>query len=227
MLQALDHVVMLKSLSFLLLFASCSLFRVEPTLDTMDKQKLLEAVKVTGEGRGRLNLGESHYVFGVDSVLNEHKDWILAVQIPLHGEEVMIMNNLRRESFPNEERETFELRMTNEFKKLGLDKKMGSDEFLYEIRSLLRFVLSPELGLERNCVPQKEVLFCHQDGHRYRVRTEKKLFFIEKILKQNYVLQIVAKNLTNTFFSQTNIMIDFSSSEKGQSPSSFSMEFFW
>ncbi len=193
----------------------------------MDKKKLLEAVRVTGEGKGRLTFGESTYVFGVDSILNQEKDWILAVQIPLHGEEVMIMNDLRRESFPNEERETFELRMAKEFKRLGLDKKMGSDEFLYEIRSLLRFVLAPELGLQRSCALRGKDLICEQGNHHYRIRTERKHFFIEKMPQHDYFLQIVAKNLTHSFFSQTDINIHFGKTQEGQASPSFSMEFFW
>lgn len=216
---------MFKHMALLFFVSSCALFRGEPSLESIDKAKLLEAVKVTGEGKGRLTLGDSQYLFGVDSVLNEDKDWVLAVQIPLHGEEVMILHDLKKVSIDNEETETFELRIAREFKRLKI--QLSSEEFLEEMRSLIRFILARELDIKRDCVPQKDTLVCKQDGEIYTIRTEKEEFRIEKILQKNFVLQVVAKNLTKSFFNRTDILLHSSSSKNLNKSSSFSMEFFW
>src|SRR4051812_39014836 len=99
---------MLKIMALLLLVSSCSLFKPNKTLHSSDAEKLLDSVKMTGEGRGRLTLGQSQYVFSVDSILKDDFDWILAVAIPLHGEEVMILPDLRKSQVANEETESFE-----------------------------------------------------------------------------------------------------------------------
>src|SRR5690606_24442986 len=140
-----DHVLMLiRILPMLILFSSCALFQGEPSLLDTDKVSLLTSIKFVGEGRRRLPLGQSHYLCGVDSCRNENSDWVLAVQIPLHGEEAMILPNLKQKIQPNQEVESFEERISDEFKKRKLDKSVTPKIFVREMRSLIRFVLAPE-----------------------------------------------------------------------------------
>lgn len=218
---------MFKHMALLFFLTSCALFRGQPSLDSIDKEKLLDSVKITGEGKGRLTLEQSSYVFGVDSVLNEDKDWILAVEIPLHGEEVMILPDLKQAKISDEETESFELRIEREFKRIGIHRKLSSEKFLSEMRSLVRFVLAKELGKKPVCVAQKEVAECSFDDEKFQLRTESDKFFIEKKLDNEFVLQLVAKNLTKSFFEQTDILLLSKSDESLKKPSSFSMEFFW
>lgn len=218
---------MFKHMALLFFLASCALFRGQPSLESRDKEKLLNAVKITGEGKGRLTLENSSYVFGVDSVLNESQDWIMAVQIPLHGEEVMILPDLKQTKIKNEETESFELRIKSEFKRIGISKKLSSETFITEMRSMVRFVLAEQLGKKRVCVPQKDVMECSLEGDKFQVRTQDDKFFIEKTLNEEFDLQLVAKNLTKSFFEQTDILLLSKSNQSLKKPSSFSMEFFW
>ena len=187
----------------------------------MNKEELLDAVKLTGEGRGRLTLGQAQYVFGVDSVLNENRDWIMAVQIPLHGEEVMILPDLTKRSIKNEEMESFEERIENEFRRLEIRKIMTGEEFLQEMRSVIRFVLTKEWGGKRDCAPQDEDFICQLDGENFLISTRDKEFIIKKSLKKGVSLEIVARNLTKPFFQRTDILL------YSQDKSAFSMELFW
>jgi hypothetical protein len=219
---------MLKHMALLFLISSCALLRDEPSLSTMDKEKLLDAVKLTGEGRGRLTLGESQYVFGVDSVLNEGQDWILAVQIPLHGEEVMILRDLKESLPQDEETESFEERIGKELQSLKLHKKITGQKFISEMRTALRFILSPQWGKKRDCVAQQSGLLCELDGEKFIVSATEKELTIKKLFSEEMNLQIVAKNLTKSFFAQTNILLHSEGSESDKKKkSSFSMEFFW
>ena len=214
-------------MAFLFLISSCALFKVQPNLTTMDKEKLLDSVKLTGEGRGRLTFAEAQYVFEVDSVLNNSQDWIMAVQIPLHGEEVMIFSDLKLVEVEKKETDSFEERIDREFKHLKFNKSITSSELLDEMRSLIRFVLSPQWGKKRSCAAQNDDLMCELDGEKYLIRTSTKEFFIKKSLGEGKSLQLVAKNLTESFFRQTDILLHLNESSPDMKGSSFSMEFFW
>jgi len=218
---------MLKIMALLFLVSSCSLFRTAPSLKSKDTEKLLDSVKMTGEGRGRLTLGQSQYVFSVDSVLNENFDWILAVAIPLHGEEVMILPDLRKTQVSDEETESFEERIEKEFQRLKLHDKLTSQQFLKELRTLIRFGLAKKLGLERDCKAQQMEFVCVLDGEKFMVEVTEKDLNINKSLGGQNKLQLVAKNLTDSFFEQTDIRLYSDEKEMQKKTSSFSLELFW
>ena len=218
---------MLKNMALLFLVASCSLFKSAPTLKSQDTEKLLDAVQMTGEGRGRLTLGQSQYVFSVDSILKEDFDWILAVTIPLHGEEVMILPDLRQSQIADEETESFEERIEKEFQRLKLNKKLTSEQFLKELRSLIRFGLAKKLGLNRNCKAQQTEFVCDLNGEKFTVNVTDKELNINKSLGEEKRLQLVAKNLTDSFFAQTDIRLYSDEAEFQKKTSSFSLELFW
>lgn len=218
---------MLKIMALLFLVSSCSLFRASPSLKSKDTEKLLDSVKMTGEGRGRLTLGQSQYVFSVDSILNENFDWILAVTIPLHGEEVMILPDLRQSQISNDETESFEERIEKEFQRLKLNNKLTSQQFLKELRTLIRFGLAKKLGLNRNCKAQQMEFVCELDGEKFVIEVTEKVFNINKSLGTQSKLQLVAKNLTDSFFEQTDIRLYSNEKDLQNKTSSFSLELFW
>lgn len=219
---------MLKIMALLFFVSSCSLFKTAPSLKSQDTEKLLDAVRMTGEGRGRLTLGQSQYVFSVDSVLKEDNfDWILAVAIPLHGEEVMILPDLRKSQLIDEETESFEERIENEFQRLKLNEKLTSQQFLKELRTLIRFGLAKKLGLVRDCKAQQMEFICSLDGDKFEIVVLDKELNINKSLGPQNRIQLVAKNLTDSFFTQTDIRLYSNEKEMVQKTSSFSLELFW
>lgn len=213
----------LKHMTFLFFFASCT------TLSHLQKDpvKLIDSVRLTGEGKGRLTLGSSQYLFGVDSVLKDNFDWILAVSIPLHGEEVMILPNLKDKVATNEETGSFEERIRMEFKRLKLSNELSSKKFLEELRALVRFNLSSSWGQKRDCKAQQSETVCEFDGEKYVLTTSKAEFSITKFLDQEKSLVLSGKNLTESFFKQTDIRLYTNHAEREKKQSSFSLELFW
>lgn len=215
-------------LKFVVLFllVSCSVFRAAPTLESFDQSKLLEAVRVTGEGRGRLTLGDSQYVFSVDSILKDD-DWIFAVTIPLHGEEVMILPELTKSQIPEQESESFEERIGKEFQRLKLNRILTSKAFIAELRSMVRLVQSNALGLTPVCELRQNNSICTLEQMSYELLTAGKEFIIKKSLGQGKSLQLVAKNLRDASFAQTQIRLYLSEAEQQQGNGQFSLELFW
>lgn len=214
-------------MAFLFFLTSCALFKGQSSLVDMDKLKLLDAVQLTGEGRGRLSLGQSQYVFGFDSIFKENFDWILAVQIPLHGEEVMILPDLKSVRSHHDEMESFEERISSEFSKLKLNKKISAKVFIQELRGLVRFNFGPEWGGKRNCKPQQNDLLCELDGEMFLVSATEKQFFITKFLKDGGSIVLTAQNLTESFFAQTDIRLYTNAQDSSQKNSIFALELFW
>lgn len=219
--------MLIKQMTLLFLLASCAIFKGRPTLKNQDPEKLLASVKILGEGTGRLGLGQSSYLFSVDSILKENHDWILAVTIPLHGEEVMIFPNLKQRDATEGEMQSFEQRIKRDFQKVGLNKIVTTEEFLKALRSLIRFNLAPSWGLKRSCNTHHNHLICELDGEEFKVSTTDREINISKSLGQGRMLQLDAKNLTDSFFEQTDIRLYSNEADSAKKNSSFSLELFW
>lgn len=219
--------MMIRILPLLFLITSCALFKSEPNLLSKDKMELLNSIKLIGEGRGRIALGESNYVFGVDSFLKENTDWVLAVQIPLQGEEALILPNLKQKIQPQHEIESFEERITDEFKKRKLDRSVSSKTFIKEMRSLVRFVLAPEWGKKHNCEERQSELFCDLDGEKFHIVIEEKEISIIRPLGEKKFLVLSGRNLTKSIFAQTDIRLYTNGMDRKKKNSSFSLELFW
>ena len=217
----------LKYLTIFFLLTSCALFKRGPDLQNETVDKLLDAVQLVGEGRGRLSLGKNQYVFSFDSLLKENHDWLLAVSIPLQGEEVMVLPNLKQKNFKDAESESFEKRIASEFKKINLNRVLTSEEFLREMRSLIRFNLATKLGLARTCTEQQDQYSCTLEGENFTAIVSDKEFFIIKSLGQGRNVVLEGKNLTESFFSQTNIRLYSNQRDLESKNSSFSLELFW
>lgn len=219
--------MLIRQMTLLFFLTSCALFKGQPTLKNQDTEKLLNSVKITGEGTGRLGLGQSSYLFSVDSILKENHDWILAVTIPLQGEEAMIFPNLKQKDATDEEVQSFEMRIAREFKKVGLNKILTTEEFQKALRSLVRFNLGPAWGAKRNCKAHQSHLICELDGEEFKVSTTDRELNITKSMGQGRSLTLDAKNLTDSFFEQTDIRLYSNEADLVKKNSSFSLELFW
>jgi hypothetical protein len=218
---------MVKFLVIIFFVSSCSLLKSSPSLKLIETDKLLDSIKLTGEGKGRLTLGQSQHVFSVDSLLNENNDWIFAVTIPLHGEEVMILSDLKSRQMAPLEASSFEARIANEFHRLKLHKLIKTEKFMRELRYLIRFGLSKQWGQKRQCNPQQNGTICVLDGEEFLILVSDTEITIKKILANGQSLQIVAKNLTDSFFLKTDILFFLNETDEKKKSSPFSLEIFW
>ncbi len=211
----------------LLFVSSCSLFRTGPSLKSKDIKNLLDSIKMTGEGRGRLSLGQTQYVFRIDGEINENSDWILAVTIPLHGEEVMILPNLRKAQVPYGVSESFEARIDREFHRSKTANRPSFQEFFKELRFLIRFAIAKKLALHSSCASSQTGFICELDGQKFQIEVSDREFTINKYMANKNKLQLVAKNLTNSFFQQTSIRLFSNENDIWKENSGFALEFFW
>lgn len=214
-------------LALLFLFTSCALFQGEKSLKYENKEKLLKAVKINGEGRGRLTLKENQYLFGFESGLQDNHDWILAVQIPLHGEEMMVLSDLSKKEAADPTVDSFEARIDNDFKKLGLDKWLTTQEFVNELRSLVRFKMAQNLNLKPSCQEKFDELICELDAKKFHLRAEEKEFFVLREMKRGAIVVLSGSILSKSSFERTDIRLYPTKENFLRKKSVLSLELFW
>jgi len=214
-------------MAFLFFLSSCALFKGGEKIQDKDKEQLLNSFQFSGEGRGRLSLGQNQYVFNFESLLKENHDWIIGVNIPLQGEEVMILPDLKQKEMKDSEIETFEQRIRHEFKRVKLDKVLSPEKFLIELRSLVRFAQASTLNIPRKCSMHLNEFRCEMDGDIFQVSVTKGEFVIQKSLENGRSVVLEGRNLTESFFSQSNIRLYVSERDFQKKNSSFSLELFW
>lgn len=204
------------SFTFLLFLFSCGSFKSYSPVKTLKVDEALRAIRVVGEGRGRLSLQEQQYVFSVDALMKDNKDWLLAVTIPLHGEEIMLLPDLVQKESHSSNVESFEKRIQRELKGRFKSDQLTGKRFIQEIRGLLRFIQSSELGLTRICREDK----CQMDGEMFIVRLEEKKVIVHR---EGQDIELVGENLTDSIFTKTNFQLKPTSSPSQK----LALELFW
>lgn len=207
-----------------LLLTSCSLFKSQ---NIQDKKitDLVSYLQGTGEGKGRLGINRQQYLFSFDALLKENFDWILAANIPLHGEEILMLPDLRKESVDEGEQDGLELRIEQDISQYLKSQKQSpamAKTFLLELRRMMRFVLHKKLGLEVFC-SQKE---CQIGEVVYQVEATSKQLSLKKSLSDDYEIEYAAMNLTDSNFQRSNIFLH-SKNKSSPSPTLLSLELFW
>lgn len=210
----------MKSFPFLLLIllTSCGLFAPRETLQSKDRMELLKGLAIVGEGRGRLTVEERQNVFSFDALLREDSDWVFAASIPLHGEEAMILPQIKLKEFQNINlKSEFELRLIHVLKSQK-QWKISPVEFKRRLRNLVRLLLAPKLGNSVKCDSE----LCHADDVNFKTSVQNEVFSIEEVDQKDFKLLAQGRNLTESFFTQTIISLyDMNNDEI------FSLELFW
>lgn len=209
-------------LSFFLF--SCSLFKQQKPLD-QNNLKLISYLKAVGEGRGRLGFEEQQHLFSFDAILKENTDWLLAVSIPLHGEEVLIFPNLKSSEMPSSTTNSLGSRIEQGISEYLKSKKQSSEltgKFLKELRSMIRLSLHRQLGIKVDCQPES----CEMEGQTYKVSSTSKQLLIKKLISEDHRIELVGENLTESFFSKMSFSLH--SEKPSDKPKAIlSLELFW
>jgi hypothetical protein len=208
----------------LLILTSCSLFKSQNIQD----KKITDLISIlpgSGEGKGRLGINRQQYLFSFDALLKENNDWILAANIPLHGEEILMLRDLTKESVDEGEKDGLELRIEQDIGDYLKTKKQSPElakTFLLELRRIMRFVLHKKLGLEVIC-SQNE---CRIGEAVYQVEATSKQLSLKKSLSADYEIEYAAMNLTDSNFKRSNVFLH-SKNKSSSSPTLLSLELFW
>ncbi len=166
----------------------------------------MKSLKGEGEGKGRLSLGEHQYLFSFEAVLKENTDWLLAVAIPLHGEELLVLPALRDQKVTAPSTpESFDARIETGLSQVLKQSPGLAKNFSYEWRSLMRLILSEQLKLDRNCSAAEgsKSFHCQVGQETFEVSVSDKDLRLKKSLQGDYVLELTAHNLTGSFFHRT------------------------
>lgn len=215
------------TLSILLSFSYCSSLKTEK-LSGSGIEQLITSLRGVGEGRGRLSVPPQQYVFSFDAVLKDNTDWLLAVSIPLHGEEILMLPKLS-EAQAEVKGEGFGSRMEQGISQYLHSQKQShelTEKFLSELRSIMRFVLHRELNKEIHCEGAENDQVCSLEGVAYQVSVADNRLYIKKSMTERHRLELVAENLTGSFFSKTSIYLHSQNSPSKASPM-LSLELFW
>lgn len=211
------------SLLFILVLTSCSLFKSQ-NIQNEKVETLITYLKGEGEGKGRLGIGQNQYLFGLDAILKENSDWLLAANIPLHGEEILMLPDLKDET-ADQTTESLERRI-----ELGISDYLKSQKknpqlarmFMLELRRLMRLVFAQKLGLELKCTENE----CKMGEVIYQVKATPKQISLKKSLNDDYEIEFIAMNLTDSIFKRSSIFLH-SKNKTSASPTLLSLELFW
>jgi hypothetical protein len=175
----------------------------------------LNQICLTGEGRGRVQFFQEKHLFGQESLYSKkEKEWILALEIPIHGEEVIRLNweNALEKTGPKIEGAFF-----NRLKQVAKKQKRGKlylqllNSFFKKYSDFLYFLSldKSEKELGALCKPigkfQSSGLSCEyknlkfiwkkSGGGRYQFDIDKKHIFtidMEKLEKDKYLINKLA-----------------------------------
>jgi len=208
----------------ILTLSSCSLFRMQ-NIENKKVEELISYLQGTGEGKGRLGIDTQQYLFSFDALLKENNDWILAASIPLHGEEVLMLRDLKKEQIKPDERDGLELRIVNGISDYLRSRKQSPElaqTFILELRRMMRLVLHNELNLKVDCTKEE----CRIGEVIYQVETTAKQLSIKKSLAKDYEIVFIAMNLTDSIFKRSSIFLH-SKNASSSAPNLLSLELFW
>lgn len=212
----------------IIFLSSCALFKSHD-LRSERVENLLDSIKTSGEGRGRLTLDQSQYVFGVDAILKDNFDWLLAADFPIHGEEVLILKDLKSETLSEVQsdlHQRVEIGLKNYLKKNKKSPALA-DKFFGELHFLMQFIQSSKLGLKRVCTKQNEANFnCMVLGREFLVNVRHDAIVISRPLSAGFELQVIAENPQESIFQRLNIAFYSQSQNKMRSPL-MGLELFW
>lgn len=193
---------MFSRILILLLFTSCSLFKGSEKISSNDTLKILSSVKLTGEGKGRLHIKERQYLFGLESVVKDNDTWIMAVSIPLHGEEALIFPRLKENSDVDPAMESFAMRIDAGIRENFKDSELRGRDFILALRKTVRFLLAPKLGLTVTCSESA----CRLGDDEFQIEREEKVVRIRTNFSGHQMIT-TASNLTGPFFLHTQFRV--------------------
>jgi hypothetical protein len=194
----------------LLIFASCA---TKPTKDAQFSE-LWQKISMQGTGKARLEVPPESWVFSFEAELKKN-NWVAAINIPLHGEEVFSFPGLDKsqaEIVPAAD--DFRWRVVQSLRAASAERKLQypqlGQDFVYHLHHILRWSNAEKWGLVQSCAAaSKHQWTCRWDKlNSFWTWDERKEEFVgEFILRPDWRMRVVFKNLTDQFFKRVTLEI--------------------
>ncbi len=171
----------------LLLLGGCST-SITTSNDTFTNE-LLTPVCLSGGGRGRLAFNDEKYSFEFESLLNLRKHaWTIGVEIPFRGEELLILNYLRKTLKLNNKRIKIN---HNQLNKLNKRKMLG----LFIDKLILFLNLYEKLN-------EKKVTTRSEGSEKITWKHEQDELHILFPIDKNLSMKVTFAKLSNNYYQQ-------------------------
>ncbi len=199
----------------------------DATWDTLWSQ-----VKMEGEGKARLEIPPESWVFSFEAVMQKN-DWLMAITIPLKGEESFAFPGLDRprpEIIP--EQTDFRWQVVQALREASHERRLSypqlGQEFVTYLHHLLRWVHADALMLQRGCDATSATSWkCSWDDVQSNwTWDERKEEFTGKIeMRADWHMQAVFKNLTASVFKR--VTLEITRKTENSSVTELRQEFFF
>jgi hypothetical protein len=194
----------------LLFLAACA---TKPLKDAQFSE-LWQKVSMQGKGKARLEVPPESWVFSFEAEL-KNNDWVTAITIPLHGEEIFSFPGLDK---PQAEvvpaADDFRWRVVQSLRAASAERKLNypqlGQDFVYHLHHILRWSNADKWGLVRSCDAVSRYQWnCRWDklNSSWTWNERKEEFTGEFILRPKWLMRVVFKNLTDQNFKRVTLEI--------------------
>lgn len=170
-------------------------------------------MKLVGEGRARLEIGEESWVFSFDSNFVSEDKWVMSLQIPTQGEMVFAFPGLDKPKAtitpaPNDFRwkVVHALRETSDRRNLGYPQ--AGRDFIQSLHQMLR-ILKPKTALG-DCRKTDESNWDCESDHRvnhWSWNASKRELELTMEMKPMWKVLATFKNLTDEVFQRVTLEV--------------------
>ncbi len=176
----------------------------------------MRSMRLEGEGRARLEAGAESWVFGFEAAYRADDSWVMALRIPLQGEQVFAFSGLdRAEPAVVPGPEDFRWRIVHALKEASDRRRLGypqaGHDFLRRWHHLLRLA-RPGHAPRLACVADAAVpgrWTCEVDGvgSRWAWDAARGELTVLLSLRRGWEMAAVYKNLTGPVFTRLTLEV--------------------
>lgn len=202
---------LMRALLLIILFAACTHAPVATNRSPADFRRLM---KLSGEGKARLEIGAEAWVFGFEAAYGSAAQWVMGLRVPLQGEFSFDFPNLDQARAqvtpgPADFRWRIISALETETRRRNLGYPQAGSDFMAQLHHLLR-LLAPESKVGPECrALGPEQWSCTADGQQteWRWLAAKDELTLETALRDSWRLRTTFKNLTDSGFQRVTLEV--------------------
>ncbi len=174
---------------------------------------LREKMSMVGQGKARLEIGPESWVFSFDAAYPEANRWVMAMRIPLQGEEVFAFDGLDEAVPPPADEGDFRARVVHALRHASEQRKLGYPQAGHDFARALHGLLSLLRPAGRAAMSCRDVVengwSCVNGGQvsRWFWDARKNEARVEFSLRGNWRMAAIFKNLTGPVFTRVTLEV--------------------